>query len=112
MNEIVKLDLCNKHQQEKSRSQFDPHNCDFCKLQREWEGVRAELLELQGLATCKTVEDQSKPVALSVPQPFETDAELNLMSMLNFIMNETRDIRTDDAHRRVVEWFYSRYREK
>ena len=108
MNGIVKLDLCNKHQQEKSRSQFDPQNCDFCKLRRERERLIG-LLELRGSVACKTVEEVSTPAALSVPQPFDTDAELNLMSMLNFIMNETRDIRTDDEHRRVVEWFYSRY---
>ena len=86
MNGIVKLDLCSKHQQEKNHSQFDPHDCDFCKLQKEWEGVRAELLELQGLATCKTVEDQSKPVEPTLETQFDqTPRDKSLPEILEMI---------------------------
>ena len=26
------LDLCYEHRQERNRSQYSPHNCDYCKL--------------------------------------------------------------------------------
>lgn len=43
MNVKNGLELCQDHKQECNQSHFDKHNCDYCKLQKEVERLRAEL---------------------------------------------------------------------
>ena len=37
------LHLCLKHQQEQNRSHYAEHNCDYCKLLKEVNELRAKL---------------------------------------------------------------------
>ena len=36
------LNLCSKHKQEWKRSEYDSHNCDYCKLEKQLK--KAEIL--------------------------------------------------------------------
>ncbi len=53
---------------------------------------------------------EDKMVYLEVPQPlYNTDAELNLMAMLEYVMRTGDEVLTHAEKRRVVEWFTDRY---
>ena len=105
MTGIMKLDLCSAHQQEENHSRFATHACDFCKLLKDWEDARVELSALRNKSP-----ETDKTVFKEVPQPhYEIDCEMNTMSMLQFIMNDSAEILTNDEQSRIAEWFYSRY---
>lgn len=51
-----------------------------------------------------------KPVSLNVPMPLhDTDAELNLLAMLTFVIEHQRKILTDAEIIRSVRWIFERY---
>lgn len=52
----------------------------------------------------------NKMVYLKVPQPmYDTDAELNLMAMLEYVMRTGDEVVTREEKARVVAWFADRY---
>ena len=109
MSGIMRLDLCVNHQQEKNHSKFDPQNCDFCKLKKEWESLREELLKL-GNPMYMVDATESSEVSMIVPQPlFNLDAELNTMAMLGYVMAQNLEILTDDEVARISAWFAGRF---
>ena len=50
------------------------------------------------------------PVFMEVPQPlYDVDAELNLMSMLEYVMRSSNEVLTSEEQERVATWFSGRY---
>lgn len=38
------LNLCLAHQQERNRSHYSEHNCDYCKLQKEISNLKKQII--------------------------------------------------------------------